>query len=88
MATARSKKGVGKWVARTMEIDRPGSTGKTVEAVGIYNTETKQFKIVETLGESFDDYIEENPDEDPDELIATYEREAEEWARTHNAEGF
>lgn len=87
MATERRKKGVGKWVARTMDIDRPGAPHETIEAIGIYNTETKEFKIVETLGESFADFIEENPDEDPDELLAIYQEEAKNWARTHNVNG-
>ena len=88
MATKPRKKGIGKWVARTMEIYQPGAPGQTVEAIGIYNTETKDFKIVETIGESFDDFLDENPDEDRDDLLETYQREAEDWASNHNSNGW
>ena len=87
MATEPRKKGIGKWIATTMFIEQPGAPDQTVEAIGIYNTETEVFKIVETIGESFDDFLDENPDEDRDELLASYQREAEDWARTHNNSG-
>lgn len=84
----KKKDGIGKWVATTMEVDVPGAPGETVMAVGIYNTETEEFKIVETLGHAFEEYLEENPDESSDDLIEAYEREAAEWASTHNSKGF
>jgi hypothetical protein len=72
-----------------MDIQWPGKAdGEMVEAIGIYNTVTAEFKLHECVGEAMDSFIEDNPDEDADELEAIYWREAEDWARKHNANGW
>lgn len=83
------KAGIGCWVAREMEIevDWPARKGKPADVIGIYNTETKEFKWHEGVGDILEGHCEDNPDDDDDELYAIYMREAEEWAAMHNREG-
>ena len=83
------KPGRGCWVAREMEVevDWPSRKDRPVEVIGIYNTETKEFKWHESVGDILESHCDDNPDDDYDELYATYMREAEDWARTHNVEG-
>lgn len=83
----KKAKGAGSWVAQAMDIERPGQPSEMIEAIGIYNTVTKQFKLVELPGEELEEYCEENEDQDADELMALHEQEAENWARLHNADG-
>ena len=82
------KSGRGCWVARQMdvEVDWPSREGRPAEVIGIYNTETKEFKWHEAVGDILESHCEDNPDDDYDELYEIYMREAEDWARTHNSQ--
>lgn len=82
------EEGAGCWKACRMDVHWPGHDPDVmVEAIGIYNTVTGEFKAHEHVGESMDIFMAENPDEDQDELEAIYLQEAEQWARTHNSHG-
>lgn len=80
--------GAGCWVARRMDVHWPGhAPGVTVEAIGVYNTETGEFKGEEYVGEAMDIFMAANPREDRDALEAIYWREAEDSASSLNSRG-
>lgn len=84
--TEPKKNAPGHWIARRMGVQWPGrAPGVEVEAIGVYHTGTEKFMAQEYVGESMDEWMEDNPDEDRDELESIYMREAEDWARSLNS---
>lgn len=74
------------WEATIQDIYRGD---EAIEAIGIYNTETEEFKIVEVLGRDLDEFVRNEEAEtgeefDVDELMAIYWQEARDWAEVHN----
>lgn len=74
--------GAGCWEARRMDVHWPGRPpGVMVEAIGIYNTVTREFEPQEYVGEAMDIFMDKHPHENRDELEGFYWREAEDSAR-------
>lgn len=69
-----------------MDVQWPGhAPGVEVEAIGVYHTGTEEFIAREYVGQSMDEWMEDNPDEDRDELEDIYWRESENYARSLNS---
>lgn len=76
----------GCWTVRRKEIERPGMPDEMVEAIGIYNDETAEFKLYECVGQVLDEFVEDNPEQSAEELEEIYWSEAESWAHAHNTQ--